>query len=132
MNKIRHMGTAPTSGSWITAVIRTTHRNIRVFWNGRFWDEGNGERWDSNQLLGWSRDWEGTMPWPEHLHNRLHALTWGFRDFLSTYAHTKDAKRAFGDIHCMGEDDNSFLFNVTYPNGKEVQYKVTVECLGEK
>jgi hypothetical protein len=47
------MKDAPRDGRQIIAHVRNTHREIRVHWNGHYWDEGNGEKWDEEQLIAW-------------------------------------------------------------------------------
>ncbi len=49
----RPMSEAPTDGTAITAYVQNTIRAVHVRWNGRFWDEGDGELWDTWQLVGW-------------------------------------------------------------------------------
>jgi hypothetical protein len=50
------MSSAPTDGSVVRAYIYTTRRPIFVRWDGRHWNEGNGEKWDAGQLSGWDYD----------------------------------------------------------------------------
>ena len=45
---------APKDGSTVVAYTYLL-REVRVHWNGRFWDEGNGEMWDTWQLVGWRK-----------------------------------------------------------------------------
>jgi hypothetical protein len=55
----RPMAEAPDDGREILAYVQNTLRSIvvrwvpRERWAGGLWVEGNGEKWDTYQLVGW-------------------------------------------------------------------------------